>query len=205
MSIRHSVQQGECLSSIAVDHGMSWEKIWNHGDNSELKRQRKDPNVLFPNDVVVIPDVEAKEQSCATDQRHEFKTKRKPTHIKIRLTIDDEPRTSLPFELRLADQVVTGATDGSGYFEADVPADVQSGLLLLGDTEPREQYELSFGALDPVDTDEGVAKRLQNLGFHTDGDDVSGAIALFQMHHKMQVTGTVDDALRNKLKEAFEQ
>lgn len=205
MSTRHTVQQGECLSSIANEYGLSWEKIWNFGGNSALKDRRKDPNVVFPGDVLVIPDVDPKTQSCATDKRHEFKTTRKPTHIKIRLTIDDQPRGALPFELRVAELALSGKTDGDGYLEAEIPPDVQSGLLLLGAKEPREQYQLSFGALDPIDTDEGLAKRLHSLGFHTEGGDLPGAIALFQMHHKMEVTGKADAAFRNKLKEAFQQ
>jgi N-acetylmuramoyl-L-alanine amidase len=205
MSSNHTVQQGECLSSIAADYGLSWEKIWNFGGNSALKDQRKDPNVLFPGDVLIIPDVELKTESCATDKRHEFKTTRKPTHVKIRLTIDDKPRGSLSYELRAGELVITGKTDAGGYLEAEIPPDVQSGLLLLGDNEPREQYDLAFGDLDPIDTDEGLAKRLHDLGFHTEGGDLPGAIALFQMHHKMTVTGKADDAVRSKLQEAFEQ
>ena len=101
MPTRHDVKQGDCLSSIAAQHGISWEKIWNFGENSDLKQRRKDPNVLFAGDVVMVPDIAVKEQACAADKRHEFKAKRKPTRIKIRLTIDDEPRANLKFELQL--------------------------------------------------------------------------------------------------------
>ena len=204
MPTRHEVQQGDCLSSIAAQYGISWEKIWNHGDNADLKQRRKDPNVLFVGDVVVVPDVAPKEQACATDKRHEFKAKRKPTRIKIRLTIDDEPRTNLKFELQVAGTTVSGSTDGSGFLEAQIPPDAQSGLLVLGDKEPRETYELGFGTLDPLETNEGIEKRLNALGLDTE-DDLEGAIRSFQAKHKMTVTGTVDDALRQKLKEQFGQ
>jgi N-acetylmuramoyl-L-alanine amidase len=203
MPTRHEVQQGDCLSSIAAQYGLSWEKIWNDGQNADLKTRRVDPNVLFPGDVVMVPDQVVKEQACATDQHHVFKTTRKPTHVKIRLTLDDQPRTSLPYELQVAGQTITGATDGGGYLEADIPADVHAGVLILGDQEPRERYELSFGALDPVDTDDGVKKRLRSLGF--DDTDLASAVRGFQVAQRLQPTGTVDDALRQKLKAMFGQ
>jgi len=39
---------------------------------------------------------------------------------------------------------------------------------------------------------------------NTEGD-LSGAVASFQLKNKMDVTGIVDDAFRNKLKEKFGQ
>jgi hypothetical protein len=204
MPIRHDVQQGDCISSIAAEYGISWEKIWNHGDNADLKKRRKDPNVLFPGDVLVVPDKEAKEQACATDKRHEFKTTRKPTRIKIRFTLDDQPRKNVKYALSFAGQTLNGSTDGSGFLEAEIPPDVHSGVLLLGEEDPRETYELEFGGLDPLDTDDGVKKRLSSLGFDADAD-LPGAIAGFQHEHNLDVTGNVDDTLRAKLKEKFGQ
>ena len=204
MPTRHDVQQGDCLSSIAAQHGISWEKIWNFGENADLKSRRKDPNVLFVGDVLMVPEIAAKEHACAADKRHEFKSKRKPTRIKIRLTIDDEPRKNLKYELQVAGQTLSGSTDGTGFLEAQIPPDAQTGVLLLGDKEPRETYELGFGTLDPLETDEGIKKRLNSLGFDTE-DDLPGAIRSFQLKNKMDVTGNVDDALRAKLKETFGQ
>jgi hypothetical protein len=204
MPIRHDVQQGDCLSSIAAEYGISWDKIWNHGDNAGLKQRRKDPNVLFPGDVLVVPDKDAKTQACATDQRHAFKTKRKPTRIKIRFTLDDHPRKNLAYELQVAGLTLKGSTDGDGVLEAEIPPDAQSGVLLLGDEDPRETHELGFGALDPLDTDDGVKKRLSSLGLDADAD-LPGAIRGFQLQHNLEVTGNVDDTLRAKLKEKFGQ
>jgi hypothetical protein len=204
MPTRHDVQQGDCLSSIAAQYGISWEKIWNHGDNADLKQRRKDPNVLFPGDVVSVPDKDPKKQACAVDKHHKFKTKRKPTRIKIRLTLDDEPRKNLRYELQVAGQTLTGSTDGAGYLEAQIPSDAQSGVLLVGDGDPRETYQLGLGTLDPLDTDDGVKKRLTSLGLDAE-DDLPGAIRGFQVKHNLEATGTVDDALRQKLKEKFGQ
>jgi N-acetylmuramoyl-L-alanine amidase len=204
MPTRHNVQQGDCLSSVAAQYGLSWEKIWNFGDNADLKKRRADPNVLYPGDVLVIPDKAVNDVMRATDRLHKFVVNRKPTHAKIRLTIDDQPRANLKFELLVDDVSVQGTTDGDGFLSAEIPASAQRGLLLLGDTEPRETHELTFGTLDPIDTNEGVEQRLRSLGLQTE-DDLPGAVRAFQLNNNMEATGTVDDALRNKLKERFGQ
>jgi N-acetylmuramoyl-L-alanine amidase len=204
MPTRHDVQQGDCLSSISAQYGISWEKIWNYGENADLKQLRKDPSVLFPGDVVVVPDKDPKAQACATDLHHKFKTNRKRTHIKIRMLLDDQPRSDLKYELLVSGRSIKGVTDGGGYLSADIPPDVQSGVLLVGDGDPRETYHLGFGTLDPIVTDDGVKKRLVALGLSAD-KDLAEAIRAFQAKSNMTVTGTADDALHQKLTEQFGQ
>ncbi len=67
----HTVAQGECFSSLAHEHGFeSYRVIYNHPENAEISKQRTNPNVLYPNDVVFIPDHELKEADAATEPRH---------------------------------------------------------------------------------------------------------------------------------------
>ena len=204
MPTRHTVQQGDCISSLAASYGIPWEKIWDFGDNAELKEKRADPNVLSPGDVIVIPDKASKKIKCATDQRHKFVVSRKPTKIKIRLTIDDQPRKGIPFELFVDGASIKGKTDGDGYMNAEVPADAEKGKLVVGNSDPPEVYELAFGTLDPIETDSGVEQRLRSLGINTE-DDLAGAVATFQQNNDMEPNGVIDDALRSKLKERFGQ
>jgi nucleoid-associated protein YgaU len=57
MPIRHFVQQGECLSRIARRYGVrEWRVVWDSPENEQLRAKRQNPNVLYPGDVVVIPD-----------------------------------------------------------------------------------------------------------------------------------------------------
>ena len=66
----HTVAEGDCLSSIAFDSGFIWQTIWWHSSNEALRERRNDPNVLYPGDVVKIPDPQEKEEDVALDRRH---------------------------------------------------------------------------------------------------------------------------------------
>lgn len=204
MPIQYTVSQGDCFSSIAAQSGIPWKKLWLHPDNAELRKKRKDPNVLYPGDIVTIPDNTLKEELCSTDACHRFVKHVEPTHIKIRLLLDDQPRASIAYELRLADHSIKGTTDGDGFFQADIPPDATSAVLVVGDENLHDIYELGFGTLDPIDTDSGIRGRLHALGYDVD-DDVQAAVRAFQSREKLDPNGNVDDTLRDKLKERFGQ
>jgi hypothetical protein len=88
---KHTVKQGECISSIADKYGLFWDTLWNHPENAELKRQRKDPNVLLAGDEVFIPEKEEKNESCETEQTHRFRLKGVPAKLRLRLMRPAEP------------------------------------------------------------------------------------------------------------------
>ena len=57
----HVVEQGECLSSLTQLYGFSdYRQIYYHPNNSELRRKRPNPNVLYPGDEVFIAAKELK-------------------------------------------------------------------------------------------------------------------------------------------------
>jgi hypothetical protein len=204
MATTHVVQQGECLSSIAAGCGMPWKSLWDHPDNATLKSTRKDPNVLFPGDVVTIPDREQKEEARSTDARHRFAKKGSPTHIRIRLLADDQPRAGVSYELQVEGQTRRGKTNGGGFLEAEIPAAAETGVLTVSEGTARDVYQLGFGTLDPIDTDEGVRERLHGLGYFS-GDAASEAIQAFQLKEGLPTTGRVDETTRARLQERYGQ
>jgi hypothetical protein len=92
MATTHAVAAGECISTIAHDYGLPWEKIWNHPENAQLKKTRKDPNVLREGDAVFIPDKESKTVSVATNARHRFVVKRPVAKLRLRVVVDNGPK-----------------------------------------------------------------------------------------------------------------
>ncbi len=200
----HSVTQGDCINSIADQYGQLWEKIWNHGENAELKRLRKDPNVLNPGDELFIPDLETKQVGRAVDQRHKFRRKGVPVRFKIRLMDGDKPRANLPCKLEIDGILSNATTSEDGYIEAYISASAVRGRILAGEGTTQDVYDIGFGTLDPISTTEGVSKRLIDLGYAA-GDNFQEAVSAFQKSQQLPITGEVDEATRNSLQKVFGQ
>ena len=203
----YTVAQGDCIESIAQKHGHFWETLWDHPDNADLKKQRKDPNVLLPGDVVFVPEKRAKDESGGTGERHRFRRKGVPSMLRIVVRVADEPRANQPYTLVIDGEQFTGTTDSEGLVEQAIPPDAKSGKLILGPLGEQDEYELSLGCVDPVTEISGVQGRLDNLGFDcgpADGelnDKTKVALKEFQEKYELPVTGEPDEATRKKLEE----
>jgi hypothetical protein len=79
MSSEHTVQPGDCIASIAYEHGFYWQTLWDHPDNAELKKKRESGFQLLPGDVVCIPDLRIEEVAKAPEAKHRFKLKGVPS------------------------------------------------------------------------------------------------------------------------------
>lgn len=201
----YKVRQGDCISSIACKNGLFWESLWNHADNSELKRNRQDPNALLPGDKIFVPEKERASEDCATESKHRFRVLGVPAKIRVRLLVDEEPRADEKFRLYVDDILLReGVTDGDGFIDEPIPADCRSGEIVIYDDDGNEEhYPFKFGSVDPLETEEGVKKRLFNLGY--DVEDLSKALGEFQQEKELAETKTIDEATRSKLKETFGQ
>jgi N-acetylmuramoyl-L-alanine amidase len=115
MPIDHEIGPGDCINSIALEHGFFPDTLWNHGSNSELKQKRKDPNVLFPGDKLHIPDIEIKEVSKATEKRHRFRRKGVPAKLHLRFL---KPKDVPPPE----EEPAGGGEDDCSTFNEPDPA-----------------------------------------------------------------------------------
>ncbi len=214
MPTRHTVQQGECLSSIARRYGFSrYQTIYDHPENAEFKRRRPNPNVIYPGDVLYIPDRELGQSSHATDQRHNFQLRRQP--VMLRLCVRDDqhqPYANTRYRLRVGDRTWEDTTDGQGKLEKEIPADAEEGELTIfpagsSPQDPGYGFPLSIGELNPPEEVSGIKGRLSNLGFDCGAIDDSideatqEALRAFQARFGLQQTGEIDQATRNKLRE----
>ncbi|MDX2150489.1 MAG: LysM domain-containing protein [Bryobacteraceae bacterium] len=197
----HTVAQGECLSSIAERYGFDWSTLWNHPSNAQLKQLRQDPNVIYPGDVVEIPERTEKKLDAATDALHNFK-KKGPAQFVLRLLDGDQPIAGQEYDLVVDGRSFTGSTDGDGFIRQTLPPAAQSGRLTVGSGSTRNVYELDFGTVDPVTTESGVKGRLSDLGYGV--DNLGDAIKAFKAKHSLSpVDDQINDAFRNKLKEVY--
>jgi len=204
----HNVAQGDCFLSIAETNGFFWETLWNHPNNAELKKKREDPAVLYPGDVVFVPDKQLKEVSEPTNQVHKFRLKNAPAKFHIRLLDDDDaPRANLNYVLEIDGQEYTGKTDGSGAISVSINPAAKKGTLVLTDED--EEYDLFLGQLDPIDKNTGVQARLKGLGYYNGetsqamNPETEQAVKDFQEANNLEPTGQIDDALRSKLESLY--
>jgi hypothetical protein len=207
MATNYQVKQGDCISSIAFEHGFFADTIWNHPNNAELMEKRQDPNVLMPGDVVFIPDKRLKEVGEPTNQVHKFRCKNTPEKLKIQLLKEEKPRAGEPYELEIDDLKFSGQTDGQGRLEQSIPPNAKKGQLILDNGN--EIYRLLLGNLNPSDEITGVQGRLRNLGFYfgpLDGkisDELEHALQEFQITRDIEPDGELNPATMNALKEAY--
>jgi hypothetical protein len=200
------VQTGDCLINVSRQEGFFWETLWNHPQNADLRRCRKQYNIIKKGDQLFIPDKQIQEFSRPTDQRHCFV--RKGLTVRFTLTLLDlgQPRANLHYILTVKGVSREGCTDAAGTLSEPIPADARDGRLLLGDK--REEIHLDFGCIDPIEEISGVKSRLRNLGFY-DGEidddltpETTAAIAEFQRSTNLSGEGELTDETRDALVEA---
>jgi hypothetical protein len=201
----HTIRKGDWVLKLAVKHGfVSEQQIWDHAENSALRSEREDPNLLHPGDVLFIPPLSTETVSKQTEVRHRFKLK--PTKTKFKVIVhdqNDEPLANEPYVLTIDSIEYQGSSDGSGLVEQEIPVNSQGGELRIGTfTIP-----VRLGHLSPIDTILGVQSRLHNLGYDCgpvnglESSKLTDALKEFQRHEGIRESGQRDDATLAKLEE----
>jgi N-acetylmuramoyl-L-alanine amidase len=203
------VQAGDCIESIAFEHGFFWKTLWDHAKNHELHKVRKDPNVLLAGDRVFVPELQLKQEEGATERRHRYKRKGVPSKLNITLKDEhDRPRAHEKYILEIDGQTFAGTTDASGSLQHPIPPNARRGTLRFGPNGER-QIPLVLGDIDPITEVSGVQGRLNNLGYECGpingqaNEETRSAIRSFQQAYGLQETGEMNEETRNKLQEIY--
>lgn len=218
MGVEHIVQAGETIRTIAMSHGVpDWRSIYDHPRNSELQHDRPDPNILHPGDVVYVDDAgeavvlcTGVPVPCRTGRSYTFST---PPMVPLNLRLverDGEILSNQSYELVAGPYRSEGTSDGEGHVRDQVPMDARRAELRVqlrdGDDPPTWCMTVELNTAHPPTTVEGVQSRLQNLGYYTgpiDGEEslrLRDAIEQFQRVREGDVTGVIDDRLRDSLR-----
>jgi len=207
MATDYKVEQGDHMVKIAAKFGFGdFNTIWNHPNNADLKKKRENPNVLFPGDSLHVPDKKQKKESKPTDASHKFKAQRPKLLLKLVLKgIDRKPLANTKITLKVEGDSFDLTTDGNGALQQKVRPTAENGKVFIKDLAV--EATLKIGHLDPVDEVSGWRARLNNLGYNAGGKDdpadpkVKSAVEEFQCDQKLDVTGEMNKATQDKLKE----
>jgi hypothetical protein len=214
MPSTYQVQQGDCLSSIAKKFGFfDWHTIYDDPDNDQFRQDRPNPNVIYPGDLLVIPDRNSKvEPNRPTDKRHKFTRKSAKTWLRVKVRDGDKAdAVSCRYSLVVDGfPYPDGYTDGDGMVVVEIPAQAVSGLLTVWLDEAAHvgrTWNLKIGHLDPVDRPSGIQARLNNLGYGCGKvDGIIGpltreAVRSFQEDNDLVIDGIAGPVTQQKLKE----
>lgn len=190
-----AIKPGECISTLAIQHGIDPDTVWAAPPNAELRRARGDANVLAAGDQVDVPAVATKRRTVEANQRHVLQLSHTQVTLRLRLETAAGPMRDTQWVLDVGGRALEGKTDGDGLLEARVPAiAMRSGVSSSG-TSSRA-------------TDREERQRLANLGYLASAatTEVSSALRLalpvFQRDAGLEATGDLDaptiDALRER-------
>lgn len=203
----YTIKQGDTLSKIAKDHKLAnWKVIYNHPSNAEFRKLRPDPDLIYPGDVVFVPEQKQKKVPAQTKNKHKYKKRAVTNTLKlVLLDGNHEPLAETDYTLTVAGVSVSGKTDEKGKLEHKIPVDATSGKLSYSGLD----IDLKIGWLDPLEKVEGVQARLQNLGYKitsidgTEGEEYTAAVKAFQTDYGLEVDGIVGPITRGKLKDVY--
>jgi len=172
MSKKHTVLQGESVSMIAKRYGFpSWQSLYDHPDNQEIKKLRPDPDLIFPGDEIVIPDRIKAIFKAKLNEKQTFRSKAKKSVIKLKIgAIGGKIWADRKVELQVDGQIIEAKTDDQGIAQFKLPKrHSQKAILNIytvkETSKPSYSVEVKLGHLDPITELTGQQARLSALGF----------------------------------------
>jgi hypothetical protein len=158
------IKQGDYLALLAYNFGFDAATVWNDPANAALRQLRPDPNLLWPTDILYIPDQVYKQpttQSLQTGTTNNFVSDLPEVPVSLRFV--DPPLASQAFIVQEQPQLTGLTTGADGTVTFSIPVTLQAFTVAF--TDSGTTFVFNTGHLDPIDTLTGVFQRLQNLGY----------------------------------------
>ncbi len=213
MPVEHVVKQGETLTRVAKQYGLTCEDLSAHSGNSALCELRSDTNILLPGDTVEIPEKETPTLSLIQNTRNIFIFVEDPELFIFKLQDVEGQRVDIhKATLAIADKTIDATIVGdqiSCLLPPNAGNDATLNIWLNEQEEPDETIPVSLGYLDPVNTLSGVQGRCNALGYECGVvDGLMGAktrkgVRGFQTANDLVVDGDPGPNTQTKLKDRF--
>lgn len=165
------IKQGDFLLKLAHQLGFDPDAVWSDPSNASLRALRPNPAILFPGDVLNIPDSPAPAATTlAPGSTSTFVSAPPPLTLSAKFVgTDATSYASRAYTVTELDALTGLSTDANGVASFQAPVTLTTATVVFTDTG--ESWSLVVGATDPINTLSGIFKRLQNLGFI--GDNVT--------------------------------
>jgi hypothetical protein len=157
------IKQGDYLAVLAYRFGFDADTVWNDDKNADLRKLRLDPNILWPTDVLYIPDQidkDPKTHDLALGTTNNF-VSHAPT-VNMTILFSDEALVAQNYTIEELPELTGLATVG-GKASFAIPVTLTAFTIVF--TDSGTTFAFDVGHMDPINTLTGVAKRLQNLGY----------------------------------------
>ena len=203
----HVVREGEDIYSIAWQHGVSPEALWDR--NRELHDARA-PHMLEPGDSLTVPDAaRPRAPRVSSGSSHRFQGQAPPYNIRLRLRSGGREHPSERYTAQVDGRTHEGTIGAGGVVTIPVRPSTRTVRLTIheewDDFTHDHVMDIRVGGLDPATSPTGVQARLSHLGLQpgrVDGDigpRTRDAIRRFQQQHDLEPHGEIDDATRDRL------
>lgn len=213
---QYTVKQGDTLLRIAKQFGFETSKaLYMHADNAAFRSLRPNPDVMYPGDVLNIPENATNVFTAQTNRRHRFVVCREdePEQETLQMTLKDSSGSYLAnvrSELKVGGQTLKTETDKKGNLTIALPeTDATDGELYIysdeNSTEPSHQLTVQLAHLDPIDTLSGIQARCNNLGYYCGtvdgimGDNTRNGVQAFQADNGLVKDGEPGSKTQHKL------
>ncbi len=178
------------MASIAARYGFAdYRDIYQNPANAALKAKRPNPSLLFPGDLIEIPERKPTVFECETGKTHSFELKPKKRMLRLRLEdASGEPIGNMPVTVVIGPkQKFETTSDKDGIVKQELPLKTKRAILHAGAmTRLIRIADLNPMRDAPDGGISGLQARLKNLGFFTGivdgrrGPDTDAAIAAFR-------------------------
>jgi hypothetical protein len=157
------IRQGDYLMKLAYSFGFDADAVWNDDKNTDLRKVRPDHNILYPGDVLYVPEKSGNAVATAlvTGATNDFATSAPVVMIAVRFT--GQGLGSQPCSVRELDSLTGLTTDADGLLSFSAPVTLETITISLDALSI--DCACLVGGLDPIATASGVYQRLQNLGY----------------------------------------